>query len=408
MSILHHVPRTRTVATLFALAVALQTAPATLQQEATKPTFSALFNGRDLTGWVNVNTAPSTWNVTPEGWLHCTGKPIGQLRTERMYQNFELEVEWRHLVPGGNAGIFVWADDITARGVPFHRSIEVQVLENAYGNTASHTTHGDIFPIHGATMVPVNGRGGDRAFPTSERSKPSPEWNHYLITCQDGDITLAVNGEVVTRGTRCSPRKGYICLESEGGAVDYKCIRIRELPDTEVAPEHVAIADRGFRSLYNGLDLAGWTVPDAATELWRARDWVLSFQGNPTPEVDVDLGIATTHMLTLQPDEPGAPRRQEAGFIVDVNLKAKSGAPRIQLLGHEVRLDRSDERLAPLLVEGWNRIEGTLVADTLRLTVNGRPVATPPIPAPPGGPTPLRLLPDGAVDFANLYLRGAD
>ena len=39
------------------------------------------------------------------------------------------------MVPGGNAGVFVWADDITSRGVPFHRGIEVQVLENAYGNT---------------------------------------------------------------------------------------------------------------------------------------------------------------------------------------------------------------------------------------------------------------------------------
>ena len=77
------------------------------------------------------------------------------------------------MVPGGNAGVFVWADDITSRGVPFHRSIEVQVLENAYGNTQSHTTHGDIFPIHGAKMTPINGRGGgSRAFPTEERSKP--------------------------------------------------------------------------------------------------------------------------------------------------------------------------------------------------------------------------------------------
>jgi hypothetical protein len=405
MSILLPASRVLAAATLCVLALPLQSAPSTRQQEASKPAFSALFNGRDLSGWVNVNTAPSTWKVTPEGWLHCTGKPIGELRTERMYQNFELEVEWRHLVAGGNAGIFVWADDITARGVPFHRSIEVQVLENAYGNTQSHTTHGDIFPIHGATMVPVNGRGGDRAFPTSERSKPSPEWNHYLITCQDGDITLAVNGEVVTRGTQCSPRKGYICLESEGGAVDYKCIRIRALPDTEVAPEHVAVADRGYRSLYNGLDLTGWTVPDAAKELWRARDWVLSFAGNPTPEVDVDVAIATSRAFTQQPHQP---EQHEVGFVIDVNLKANSGAPRIQLLGHEVRLDRTDERFAANLVQGWNRIEGTLVADTLRLTVNGHAVAISPIPGPPGGPTPLRIRPDGAVDFANLYLRGFD
>jgi hypothetical protein len=107
--------------------------------------------------------------------LHCTGKPIGELRTDRMYQNFILEVEWRRLKPKGNAGIFIWADDITARGQPFHRGIEVQVLENAYGDSRGHTTHGDIFPIHGARMTPINGRGGGRAFPTENRSKPSPK-----------------------------------------------------------------------------------------------------------------------------------------------------------------------------------------------------------------------------------------
>ena len=184
----------------------------------------------------------------------CSGKPIGELRTDRMYQNFIMEVEWRHMKPRGNAGIFVWADDITARGQPFHRSVEVQVLENAYGNTRGYTTHGDIFPIHGAKMTPVNGRGGSRAFPTEFRSKPSPEWNHYRIVCDDGEISLAVNGKVVTRGKEASPRKGYICLESEGGIVHYRNLRIKELPATPLEPGQVAIANRGYRCLYNGVD----------------------------------------------------------------------------------------------------------------------------------------------------------
>ena len=93
------------------------------------------------------------------------------------------------------------------------------MLENAYGNSGCHTVHGDIFPIHGATMTPVNGRGGSRAFPTELRSKPSPEWNHYRIVCDDGNISLAVNGQGETRGKEASPRKGYICTESEGGIV---------------------------------------------------------------------------------------------------------------------------------------------------------------------------------------------
>ncbi|NNE92414.1 MAG: DUF1080 domain-containing protein, partial [Verrucomicrobiales bacterium] len=122
--------------------------------------WTPLFNGKNLDGWVPVNIAPSTFRMGDDGVLYCTGKPIGELRTERMYQNFILEIEWRHMKPRGNAGIFIWADDLTARGQPFHRGIEIQVLENEYGNTKGYTTHGDIFPIHGAKMKPVNGRGG--------------------------------------------------------------------------------------------------------------------------------------------------------------------------------------------------------------------------------------------------------
>ena len=49
--------------------------------------FTSLFNGRDLTGWVNANCAPETWSVR-DGMIHCTGQPTGALRTERQYENF--------------------------------------------------------------------------------------------------------------------------------------------------------------------------------------------------------------------------------------------------------------------------------------------------------------------------------
>ncbi len=111
--------------------------------------FTPLFNGHDLDGWTNVNCAPDTWSVR-DGKIYCTGKPIGELRTTRMYQNFILELEWRHLRPQGNAGVFVWSDALTAVGQPFIRGIEVQVLDGREGT--GFTSDGDIFPIHGATM----------------------------------------------------------------------------------------------------------------------------------------------------------------------------------------------------------------------------------------------------------------
>jgi len=220
-----------TAAVLLAAAAAIAIA----QEDEFKP----LFNGRDLSGWVNVNCAPDTWSVR-DGLIYCTGQPIGALRTERQYENFILELEWRHLKSGGNAGIFIWASPKAAPGVPFLRSIEVQVLDHGYGNNESHTTHGDVFPIHGSKMKPFGRHKGDRSFPSEERSKPSPEWNHYRIVCNDGTLRLHVNGKEVSGGEQCHWRKGYIGLESEGSPVEWRNIRIKELPSTGATPEQSA------------------------------------------------------------------------------------------------------------------------------------------------------------------------
>jgi len=130
-----------------------------------------------------------------------TGKPTGTMRTERMYENFILELEWRHMVAGGNAGVFIWGDPITAVGTPFSRGIEVQVLDGR--NSDSYTSHGDVFSIHGARMKPDRPHPGgwERCLPSEKRCKPAGEWNDYRVECNDGVIKLAPPAPVVIRPT---------------------------------------------------------------------------------------------------------------------------------------------------------------------------------------------------------------
>ena len=328
--------------------------------------FLPLFNGRDLTGWVNVNCAPDTWRAT-NGVIFCTGKPTGELRTTRMYQNFILELEWRHLQPKGNSGVFVWADALTARGQPFIRAVELQVLDGQEGDW--FTSDGDVFPIHGARMTPVNGRGGDRAFPTEKRMKPSPEWNHYRVECIDGAIAHAVNGKVVTRGHDVSPRKGYICLEAEGSPIEFRNLRIKELPGARaLPPADIADPDDGFLPLYTGADLSGWVDSPEVRAAWRVDDWTLRCGGRP--------------------DAPPLAYSQELGdgvLIIDWRwADAKNAGDWTQL----VRLRGID--LAPLLRSrpadapklelepgNWNRARFDLRGQSLKVTVNGTPWGPP-------------------------------
>src|SRR5262249_11224563 len=88
--------------------------------------FVPMFNGKDLTRWVNVNCAPETFCVKA-GMIITTGKPTGFLRTTRQYENFILEFEWFHVNTKavGNSGLFVWGDPLPAQGTGYTRGIEV-------------------------------------------------------------------------------------------------------------------------------------------------------------------------------------------------------------------------------------------------------------------------------------------
>ena len=107
-------------------------------QSAEAPQFIDLFNGTDLTGWVDVNTSPETWSVR-DGLLVCTGQPIGVMRSEKQYENFILHIEWRHMEAGGNSGVFVWSEGTVPEGKQLPRGVEVQMLELDWVN---HTERG--------------------------------------------------------------------------------------------------------------------------------------------------------------------------------------------------------------------------------------------------------------------------
>jgi hypothetical protein len=200
------------------------------------PEFRDLFNGKDLSGWVNVNTAPDTWSVR-DGLLFCTGHPIGVMRTKDQYENFVLHLEWMHMEPGGNSGTFVWSNANPNPKSRLPNGVEVQMLELNWVNLHKINgepaplayVHGELFGVGGVETVPDNPRG-PRSKSIENRCKGRGEWNVYDVVCVDGVIKLSVNGKVVNGISRSSQKKGYICLESEGAEIHFRNIKIMELP----------------------------------------------------------------------------------------------------------------------------------------------------------------------------------
>lgn len=199
--------------------------------------FKDLFNGKDFSGWVNLNTAPETWKYE-NGMILCSGRPTGVLRSERQYENFVLHVEWMHTEPGGNSGMFLWTTSKTAPNSPFPGGVEVQMLEldwpklNPFPDGKPRPdayVHGELFGVQGVKAVPDNPRG-ERSMSIENRCKPRNEWNTYDVVAVDGVIKLSVNGKFVNGIRNVSQKKGYICMESEGGKIYFRNVRIMELP----------------------------------------------------------------------------------------------------------------------------------------------------------------------------------
>ncbi len=194
-----------------------------------------LFNGRNLDGWIPYlwdakekkqdTTTPvsGVWTVK-DGVLHCTGKPVGYIRTVDEYDNYRLSLEWRwpEGTERGNNGVLVHTTTPNALGV-WPKSIEVQLAKD---------NAGDFWVIGTTLEVPdvEKRRQGRRHLNLTDGSeKPVGEWNKIEIECQGDEIKVWVNGDLVNHATKCSVTRGAISLQSEGAPVMFRNIVLTPL-----------------------------------------------------------------------------------------------------------------------------------------------------------------------------------
>ncbi|MFZ4261392.1 3-keto-disaccharide hydrolase [Sphingobacterium sp. HJSM2_6] len=203
--------------------------------------------GKAIT-WFDVNTSDSTWKVK-KNLLINSGNPIGVVRSEKMYENFIMHVEWRHMEKGGNSGIFVWCDAIAEPASRLPMGMEVQMLELDWVNIHAKDgvqqpiayVHGELFGAGGMTASPDNPRG-TRSKSVENRCLGVGQWNKYTVVCIDGTVKLAVNGKFVNSIRLASKRKGYLCLEAEGALMEFRNLQIIELEPGVERPEFVVDA----------------------------------------------------------------------------------------------------------------------------------------------------------------------
>jgi hypothetical protein len=233
------------------------------------PEWIALFNGRDLDGWVpkiagyapGVNFANTfrvqdgVLQVRYDGYEHFE-EQFGHLFFETPFSHYRLVVEYRFVgaqAPGGpdwarrNSGVMVHAQDPATMTLhqDFPISVEVQLLGGLGEGprpTANVCTPGTEVTIDGAMATAHCIESSSPTFDGDQwvRSETVVMGDSLIMHLVNGDTVLryrqpTVGGEVVHRhdpavkidGTRLA--SGFIALQSESHPVDFRVVRLLDL-----------------------------------------------------------------------------------------------------------------------------------------------------------------------------------
>lgn len=186
--------------------------------------FVSLFNGVNLEGWGEVG--PAVWSAQ-DGVIVCSGlgESTGWLRSNRMYRNFILRLEYR-ISPGGNSGIFLRAPHF---GRSSRLGMELQIQDDGTA-PPSRTCTSAVYSV---------------VTPRVNPAKPAGEWNQVEVMLKDRHLRVVWNGQLVhdillddptlnanlprTHLLYRRPNWGYIGLQNHRSLVEFRNIFIKEI-----------------------------------------------------------------------------------------------------------------------------------------------------------------------------------
>lgn len=259
----------------------MATIPA-IGQESPPDGFSALFNGKDLTGWHGrphfdprklsamtdderaeqlgkwLDEAKQHWSVD-NGELVNDGKGP-YLTTDRDFGDIELLIDYK-TVAKADSGIYL-------RGTP-----QVQIWdytrEGGKWNRGADKGSGGLFN---------NSPGTVSKEPLVLADKPFGEWNHLRIVQVGARTSVWLNDQLVVDHAvmenfwdRSKPLfpTGAIQLQTHGGEIRWRNIFVREIPPKEANALLAARGAADFEEIFNGHDLTGWA---GAVDNYEAKD----------------------------------------------------------------------------------------------------------------------------------------
>jgi hypothetical protein len=187
-----------------------------------------LFNGINLDGWGFVLKdstvkAADVFSVKDKV-ITIAGDPFGYMYTEKVFSDFHLHVEWRWQGDATNSGIFLFVQN------------DKKVWPNAVECQLHAGDAGSFVLLGGSDLAEFKLPAGQQrpAFPVVQKKEvssenPTGEWNNADITCENGTITVYINGVFQNKGTQSLHKQGRIALQSEGKEIWFRNVKITPL-----------------------------------------------------------------------------------------------------------------------------------------------------------------------------------
>jgi hypothetical protein len=145
--------------------------------------FTALFNGKDLSGWKPTGKAEN-WTAE-DGMIVCKKGGGGYLLTDKEYGDFEFRCEFRWSKEGGNSGVGIRTPE---KGDPAYVGMEIQLIDDE--NWAK---------VHKFELKDTQHTGSLYGVKASSKlaNKPIGEWNAVRVVCKGRKIIVEMNGETI-------------------------------------------------------------------------------------------------------------------------------------------------------------------------------------------------------------------
>lgn len=357
--------------------------------------FVAMFNGKDLTGWKGLVENPiarskmtpaelaqkqkaadeqmrKDWRVE-NGNLVFEGKGFNNLVSNKMYEDFEMLVDWR-MEPKGDGGVYL-------RGSP-----QVQTWDTSRREVGAQVGSGGLY-----------NNVKNRSTPLLVADNPINEWNSFRIKMVGDKVTVYLNGQLVTDQVTLENYwdrklpifdKEAIELQAHGTKLEFRDVYVREIP----RPKPYTLSDQekkeGFVPLFNGINLDGWTgntvnyyaqegmiisdpgpkAPETMNKNIYTQqeysDFVMRFEFQLTPGANNGLGIRT-------------PTEGDAAYV-GMELQILDNEDPIYKDLHDYQYHGSVYGVIPALrghlkpVGEWNYQEVKAIGNHITVTLNGK------------------------------------